>query len=71
MTLQRGRSSQFAVNLPELLVRVYNDHELLCERIGIFKEEFPRLLRSLQQFVVCEDMRLPQQNGQQGRCRAR
>jgi HPt (histidine-containing phosphotransfer) domain-containing protein len=57
MTQLRGRSSHVAVNLPELLVRVDNDHELLCELIGIFKEEFPRLLRSLQQFVVCEDMK--------------
>lgn len=43
MTQQRGRSSQVAVNLTELLVRVDNDHDLLCELIGIFKEEFPRL----------------------------
>jgi len=57
MTQQRGRSSQVAVNLPELLVRVDNDHDLLCELIGIFKEEFPRLLRSLQQCVVCGDMK--------------
>ena len=57
MTRQRDRSSQVAVNLTELLVRVDNDHDLLCELIGIFKEEFPRLLRSLQQFVVCADMK--------------
>jgi HPt (histidine-containing phosphotransfer) domain-containing protein len=57
MTQQRGRSSQVAVNLPELLIRVDNDHDLLRELIGIFKEEFPRLLRSLQQFVVCGDMK--------------
>jgi HPt (histidine-containing phosphotransfer) domain-containing protein len=36
---------------------VDNDHDLLCELIGIFKEEFPRLLRSLQQFVVRGDMK--------------
>jgi hypothetical protein len=52
MTLQRGRSSQVAVNLPELLIRVDNDHDLLCELIGIFKEEFPHILQSLRQFVV-------------------
>ena len=34
-----------------------NDHELWCELIGQFEEEFPRLLRSLQQLVVCEDMK--------------
>ena len=57
MTQQDCRSSQVAVNLPELLVRVENDHDLLCELIGIFKEEFPGLLRSLQQCVVCGDMK--------------
>src|SRR5258705_1161501 len=29
------------VNLPELLARVDNDRELLCDLISIFKEEFP------------------------------
>jgi len=57
MTQQRGRSLQGAVNLPELLVRVDNDRNLLCELIGIFKEEFPLLLRSLQQCVVCGDIK--------------
>ena len=28
------------VNLPELLARVDNDRELLCDLISIFKEEF-------------------------------
>ncbi len=42
------RSSQAAVNLPELLVRVDNDRELLCELIEIFKGDFPRLLQELQ-----------------------
>jgi HPt (histidine-containing phosphotransfer) domain-containing protein len=57
MTQQRGRSLQGAVNLPELLVRVDNDRNLLCQLIGIFKEEFPLLLRSLQQCVVCGDIK--------------
>src|SRR4029077_4305716 len=34
-----------------------NDHDLLCELIGIFKEEFPRLLQSLRQSVACGDMK--------------
>jgi|HubBroStandDraft_2_1064218.scaffolds.fasta_scaffold1789094_1 hypothetical protein len=55
MTQQHGRSSQVGVNLPELIVCVDYDRDLLCELIGIFTEEFPRLLRSLQQFVVCGD----------------
>jgi HPt (histidine-containing phosphotransfer) domain-containing protein len=57
MTRQRDRSSQVAVNLTELLVRVDNDHDLLCELIGIFKEEFPHLLESLRQFVVRGDLK--------------
>jgi HPt (histidine-containing phosphotransfer) domain-containing protein len=56
MTRQRDRSSQ-VVNLTELLVRVDNDHDLLGELIGIFKEEFPHLLRSLRQSVACGDMK--------------
>ena len=51
------RSSQVAVNLPELLIRVDSDHYLLCELIAIFKEEFPHLLQSLRQFVVRGDMK--------------
>jgi HPt (histidine-containing phosphotransfer) domain-containing protein len=57
MKQQRDGSSQVAVNLPELLIRVDNDHDLLCELIGIFKEEFPRLLQSLKQSVAREDMK--------------
>ena len=45
MKKQGDRLSQIGVNLPELLLRVENDHDLLCELIGIFKEEFPRLLQ--------------------------
>jgi len=57
MTHQRDGSSQVAVNLPELLVRVDNDHDLLCELIGTFKEEFPHLLQPLRQFVVRGDLK--------------
>jgi HPt (histidine-containing phosphotransfer) domain-containing protein len=56
MTQQGDRSSQNAVDLPDLLLRVDNDHDLLCELIGMFKEEFPRVLQSLQQSVVREDI---------------
>jgi HPt (histidine-containing phosphotransfer) domain-containing protein len=55
MTGQRNRSSEVGVNLPELLVCVDNDRELLGELIVIFKQEFPRLLRALQQSVARED----------------
>jgi HPt (histidine-containing phosphotransfer) domain-containing protein len=57
MTQQGDRSSQNAVDLPDLLLRVDNDHDLLCELIGMFKEEFPRVLQSLQQSVVREDIK--------------
>ena len=57
MTRQPDRASKASVNLEELLRRVDNDYDLLSELIGIFKEEFPRLLRSLQQFVVSGDMK--------------
>jgi HPt (histidine-containing phosphotransfer) domain-containing protein len=57
MTQQGDPSSQNAVDLPDLMVRVDNDHDLLRELIGIFKEEFPRLMQSLQQSVVQEDVK--------------
>jgi HPt (histidine-containing phosphotransfer) domain-containing protein len=57
MTEQRNRSSEAAVDLPELLVRVDNDHDLLRELIGIFNEEFPRLLQALRQSVASADVK--------------
>jgi len=57
MTQLGDRSSQDAVDLPDLLERVDNDHDLLCELIVIFKEEFPRVLQTLKQSVVREDIK--------------
>jgi HPt (histidine-containing phosphotransfer) domain-containing protein len=57
MTQKGDRSSQGVVNMGELLARVENDHELLCELIGIFKEDFPHLFQSLQQSVAHGDMK--------------
>ena len=57
MTQQHDRCSQVAVNLPDLRVRVDNDYDLLCELIGVFKEEFPRLLRLLQESVARGDIK--------------
>src|ERR1700704_2703480 len=57
MTQPNDHSSQVTVNLPELLTRVENDRDLLCELIGIFKTEFPLLLRALQESVACKDMK--------------
>lgn len=48
---------QGAVDLADLLARVENDHELLCELIVIFKEDFPRALQTLQESVAREDMK--------------
>jgi hypothetical protein len=39
------RSPDLYVDLPDLLRRVDTDHELLCELLRIFKEEFPCLLQ--------------------------
>jgi len=50
-------SPDLSVNLPDLLTRVDNDHELLRELLRIFKEEFPCLLQSLQEAVVRGDMK--------------
>ena len=50
------RSSDPFVDLPELLARVDNDRELLCELVKIFKEEFPCLLQSLQEAAARGDM---------------
>lgn len=57
MTQQDEHSSRGAVNLGELLTRVENDHDLLCELIDIFKKDLPCLLQSLQKSVVREDMK--------------
>jgi two-component system, sensor histidine kinase and response regulator len=57
MSHQDDRSSRVAVNLPELLIRVDNDRDLLRELIEIFKEEFPRLLQQLRQHIARGDMK--------------
>jgi two-component system sensor histidine kinase/response regulator len=57
MTERHDRTSEDGVNLPELLVRVDNDHDLLRELIEIFKEEFPRLLQALRDSVAGEDVK--------------
>jgi HPt (histidine-containing phosphotransfer) domain-containing protein len=42
-------------DLAELLVRVDNDQELLCELLAIFKEDFPKTMQSLQAAVARGD----------------
>lgn len=50
-------SSPCSLNLPELLARVDNDRDLLCELIGIFKQELPRLVESLKESVQRQEMK--------------
>lgn len=50
-------SQNARVNLPELLSRVDNDRELLCDLLTIFKEDFPRHLRGLQEAVANQDLK--------------
>jgi HPt (histidine-containing phosphotransfer) domain-containing protein len=57
MTTESDRLSQVGVDLPELLSRVENDLALLGELIGIFKEELPILMRSLQGSIARGDMK--------------
>ncbi len=44
-------------NQAELLDRVDNDQELLRELLGIFKEDFPRTIHSLEEAVAAGDMK--------------
>jgi two-component system, sensor histidine kinase and response regulator len=46
-----------AWNLAELLDRVDNDQELLRELLNIFKEDFPRTMRSLESAVAGADLK--------------
>jgi HPt (histidine-containing phosphotransfer) domain-containing protein len=55
MTKSSDCLSQVGVNLPELLLRVENDLNLLGELIVIFNEEFPRLLQSLRESIARGD----------------
>jgi len=48
-------SEAASVNLNELLARVDNDRELLCELLSIFKQEFPGHLQGLQNAVARND----------------
>jgi two-component system sensor histidine kinase/response regulator len=57
MIIHSDRLSEVGVNLPDLLLRVENDLDLLGELVDIFKEEFPRLLKSLQEAVASKDMK--------------
>jgi HPt (histidine-containing phosphotransfer) domain-containing protein len=45
------------VGFSELLARMEDDRELVRDLLGIFSEEFPPTLRSLQEAVACGDMK--------------
>lgn len=56
--IQRDDGSRaLAVNFPDLLARVDNDHELLRDMLSMFKKDFPCLLQLLQEAVGHEDMK--------------
>jgi HPt (histidine-containing phosphotransfer) domain-containing protein len=44
-----------SVNLAELLARVENDRELLCDLLSIFKDEFPGHIKSLEDAMDRKD----------------
>lgn len=44
-----------AINLQELLARVENDRDLLCDLLTIFKLEFPSHLKALENAVARKD----------------
>jgi HPt (histidine-containing phosphotransfer) domain-containing protein len=48
-------SSKVIFDTEELLVRVDNDRELLRDLLVIFREEFPRILRTLREAVEAQD----------------
>ena len=57
MNDQKQPPSQPVWNLPELLERVDNDQELLRDLLNIFKEDFPRTMRSLESAVAVADLK--------------
>lgn len=52
MTQQGNVLSTSAVNLPELFARLDNDRDFIRELLGIFRAEFPGVLRSLRDAIV-------------------
>lgn len=56
MTLSRNMPLEELIDLPDLLMRVDNDRELLLEIVDIFKQEFPRLQWELEQAILSHDL---------------
>lgn len=57
MVQPTDHSAELHLNIVELVARVNNDQELLRELLQLFKEECPRLLRSLEDAVFKEEMK--------------
>ena len=57
MNNQKQTLAEPAWNHAELLERVDNDRELLRELLIIFKEDFPRTMRSLESAVAAADLK--------------
>jgi HPt (histidine-containing phosphotransfer) domain-containing protein len=52
---ERKHMADSLIDFAELLTRVENDRELLRDLLAIFKEEFPRRLRTLRKAVESKD----------------
>ena len=57
MNKEGQRLTEQVWNLTELLERVDNDQELLRDLLHIFKEDFPRTMRSLESAVAAADLK--------------
>jgi HPt (histidine-containing phosphotransfer) domain-containing protein len=57
MNSSKETQPEAAWNYAELLERVDNDQELLRELLTIFKEDFPRTMRSLESAVAASDLK--------------
>lgn len=59
----KDHPGELRVNFPELLIGVENDRELLRDLLETFREEFPRLLQTLQAAVFGADMKKVETTG--------
>jgi HPt (histidine-containing phosphotransfer) domain-containing protein len=55
VTQRRDTPLQVAMNLPEILLRMDNDRDLIIELVAIFKKKYPPLLLLLQESIACQD----------------
>jgi HPt (histidine-containing phosphotransfer) domain-containing protein len=57
MKNDKANVSESVWNMKEVLARADNDQELLLDLLSIFKEDFPRNLKSLEEAVAAGDLR--------------